>query len=168
MHLGGLPDKRRSGGLVRPHPHDEETTMDADAATLHPIEDYPLGRNRPDLLHTPTGKTLEDLTLERALDGGVTAEDLRITPSTLELQAQVAEAAHRPQLAQNFRRAAELTAVPDERVLEIYASLRPNASSKEELLAIADELETAFSAPINAELVRDAARVYEQRDCLAD
>lgn len=143
--------------------------MDADApTTLDPQKDYPLGRHRPDLLQTPTGKTLDDLTLESALNGGVTAEDLRITPRTLALQAEVAEAAHRPQLAQNFRRAAELTAVPDERVLQIYAALRPNASSKDELLAIADELETTFSAPINAELVRDAARVYERRDCLAD
>lgn len=143
--------------------------MDADApTTLDPLQDYPLGRNRPDLLRTPTGKTLDDLTLEGALDGGVSAEDLRITPQTLGLQAEVADAAHRPQLAQNFRRAAELTAVPDDRVLEIYAALRPNASTRDELLAIADELESHFSAPINAELVRDAAAVYERRDCLAD
>lgn len=98
----------------------------------------------------------------------MTAEDLRITPRTLGLQAQVAEAAHRPQLAENFRRAAELTAVPDERVLQIYASLRPNASTEAELLAIADELETDYAAPINAALVRDAAAVYARRDCLAD
>lgn len=143
--------------------------MDADGTTtLDPQRDYPLGRHRPDLLRTPTGKTLDDLTLERALAGDVTAEDLRITPRTLGLQAQVAEAAHRPQLAENFRRAAELTAVPDERVLQIYASLRPNASTEAELLAIADELETDYAAPINAALVRDAAAVYARRDCLAD
>lgn len=143
--------------------------MDANGpTTLDPQHDYPLGRHRPDLLRTPTGKGLDDLTLAAALDGSVTADDLRITPRTLALQAEVAEAHHRPQLAENFRRAAELTAVPDERILEIYAALRPNASTKAELLSIADELETDYAAPINAALVRDAAAVYERRDCLAD
>ncbi len=37
----------------------------------------------------------------------------------------------------NFERAAELTAVPDDRILEIYNALRPYRSTKEELLAIA-------------------------------
>lgn len=143
--------------------------MDADGpTTLDPQHDYPIGLHRPDLLRTPTGKSLDELTLEGALDGGVTADDLRITPQTLALQAEVAKAHHRPQLAENFRRAAELTAVPDERILEIYAALRPNASTKAELLAIADELDAAYGAPINAALVRDAAAVYERRDCLAD
>ncbi|MGX6447594.1 diol dehydratase small subunit [Patulibacter sp. S7RM1-6] len=142
--------------------------MATDTPALDPARDYPLGQHRPELLRTPTGRTLEDLTLERALAGEVTAEDVRIAPDTLALQAQVAEAAGRPQLAENFRRAAELTAVPDERVLEIYAALRPNASTKDELLAIAAELEETYGASANAELVRDAAAVYERRDCLAD
>ncbi|WP_246852242.1 diol dehydratase small subunit [Patulibacter sp. SYSU D01012] len=142
--------------------------MATDTPALDPGRDYPIGLHRPELLRTPTGRTLEDLTLENALGGQVTAEDLRITPETLGLQAQVAEAAGRPQLAENFRRAAELTAVPDERVLEIYAALRPNASTKDELLAIAAELEETYGASANAELVRDAAAVYERRDCLAD
>jgi propanediol dehydratase small subunit len=136
-------------------------------ADFDPVADYPVAANRPDLLRTPTGKTLDDITLTSVLDGTVTADDLRITPDALELQAQVAESVHRDQLAQNFRRAAELTRVGDERMLEIYNALRPRASSKEQLEAIASELETQFDASINAALVRDAARVYEQRDLLA-
>ncbi len=44
-------------------------------------------------------------------------------------------------VARNFRRAAELIAIPDERILAIYNALRPFRSSQAELLAIADELE---------------------------
>lgn len=129
--------------------------------------DYPLSGRRPELLRTPSGKTLDDITLEAVLDKTVTDDDLRITPETLELQAQIAEQTERPQMAENLRRAGELTRVPDERLLEIYNSLRPGASSKEELLKIAEELEGQFQAPVNAALVREAADVYERRDCLA-
>lgn len=137
-----------------------------DAATVA-VADYPLSSRRPELLRTPSGKTLDDITLEAVLDKRITAEDLRITPETLELQAQIAEQTERPQMAENLRRAGELTRVPDERLLEIYAALRPGASTKEQLLAIAQELEERHTAPVNAALVREAADVYERRDCLA-
>ena len=65
-----------------------------------------------------------------------------------------------------MRRASELTAVPDERILEIYNALRPGASTKGQLLEIADELE-GYDAPSSAALVREAADVYERRNCLA-
>lgn len=129
--------------------------------------DYPLSSRRPELLRTPSGKTLDDITLEAVLDKRVTADDLRITPETLELQAQIAERTERPQMAANLRRAGELTRVPDERLLEIYAALRPGASTKQQLLEIAQELEGRYEAPVNAALVREAADVYERRDCLA-
>lgn len=134
---------------------------------LDPQRDYPLGVHRPELLLTPTGKTLDDISLEAVLEGKVTAEDLRITKETLELQAEIADKVGRPQLAENLRRAGELTAVPDDRVLEIYNSLRPGASTKEQLLAIAKELEDDYGAIICTELVREAAEVYERRDILA-
>jgi propanediol dehydratase small subunit len=105
--------------------------------------------------------------LDAVLNGEVTAEDLRITPQTLRLQAEIADAVRRPQLAQNMRRAAELTAVPDERILEIYNALRPRASTKQQLLEIAEELENRYSASVNAAFVREAAEVYERRGCLA-
>jgi len=127
------------------------------------VADYPLAEKRPELIRTATGKRLEDLTLEAVLKGEVTPEDLRITAETLEKQAEVAEAAGRRQLAQNLRRAAELTRVPDERILEIYTALRPYRSTKEELLEIAAELEQKYQAPLCAALVREAAEVYERR-----
>ena len=136
--------------------------------TLDPAVDYPLSVNRKDLLFTPTGKSIDDITLEAVVSGEVQAADLRITPDTLRLQAQVSEKDGRKQLGANLRRAAEMTAISDERVLQIYNSLRPNASSKAELEAIAEELESQYSAVLLAELVREAAEVYERRDVLAE
>lgn len=138
-----------------------------ESAGLDPGRDFPLATHRSDLIRTPTGKSLEQLTLDAVVNGDVTAEDLRITPRTLRLQAEIADAVQRPQLAENMRRAAELTAVPDERILEIYNALRPRASTKQELLEIADELEDRYGARTNAALVREAAEVYERRSCLA-
>lgn len=63
----------------------------------------------------------------------------------------------------NFERAAELTAVPDDRILEIYNALRPYRSTKEELLAIADDLENRYQAKICAAFVREAAGLYVER-----
>ncbi|CDL36747.1 Propanediol dehydratase small subunit [Citrobacter freundii] len=64
----------------------------------------------------------------------MTAQDMRITPETLRLQAEIAKDAGRDRLAMNFERAAELTAVPDDRILEIYNALRPYRSTKDELM----------------------------------
>ncbi|MBB3049383.1 propanediol dehydratase small subunit [Prauserella isguenensis] len=138
-----------------------------DQVELDPGSDYPLAAHRPELLRTPTGKPIDELTMQAVLSGDVAAEDLRISPDTLRLQAQVAERVGRTQLARNFRRAAELTALPDDLVLSIYNSLRPNASTKQQLTDIADRLEGEYSATLCAELVREAADVYERRDILA-
>lgn len=135
--------------------------------TLDPTVDYPLSMNRQDLLFTPNGKPIADITMEAVVSGDVTASDLRITPQTLRLQAQIAEKVGRNQLGANLRRAAEMTAISDERVLQIYNALRPNASTKSELDAIAEELETQYGATMLAGLVREAADVYERRDILA-
>jgi len=93
----------------------------------------------------------------------VTGADVRITPETLEMQAQVAESRGRTVFASNLRRAAELIAVSDERILEIYNAMRPYRSTKAELLAIADELQNKYNAKVTAGLVREAAEVGEAR-----
>ncbi|MHA3023462.1 diol dehydratase small subunit [Mycobacterium sp. BMJ-28] len=135
--------------------------------TLDPATDYPLSVHRRDLLFTPNGKSIEDITIEAVVAGDIESTDLRITPDTLRLQAQISERVGRPQLGANLRRAAEMTAISDARVLEIYNALRPNASTRSELDAIADELTTKYDATHLAELVREAAEVYERRDILA-
>ncbi len=128
--------------------------------------DYPMAEKRPELVKTATGKSLADITLDAVVSGAIKAEEIRITPQTLEYQAQIGDSIGRPQFARNLRRAAEMTAVPDKRILEIYNLLRPNRSTKAELLAIADELEGKFGAKVCAGFVREAADVYERRGVL--
>lgn len=155
-----------NGGKAAPKGNGSAVAVTAPAPAaggLDPARDFPLGTKRPDLVKTSTGKGLEQITLEAAIKGEITADELRITAETLDLQAQIAEKVGRPQLARNMRRAGELTRLPDDRVLQIYNALRPYRSTKAELLAIADELESKYGAKVNAAFVREAANVYERR-----
>ncbi|MCS6953016.1 MAG: diol dehydratase small subunit [Bryobacterales bacterium] len=120
-------------------------------------EDYPLAEKHPDQLRTPTGRPFAAITLHAAVAGEIGMEDLRITPEALEWQARIAESEGRTQLAENLRRAAELTRLPDERILEIYEALRPGRSDKAALERLADELERDYGAFRCARLLRDAA-----------
>ena len=124
---------------------------------------YPLAENMAEKISTPTGKPFTSLSYDKVISGEITAEDMRISPETLEMQAQVAESVNREAFAGNLRRAAELIAVPDERLLEIYNALRPYRSTKQELIDIANELDQKYGAKTAAGLVREAAEVYEQR-----
>ena len=73
---------------------------------------YPLrNRQRRDEVRTPGGLSLDELDLHGER---VSRDELRATPETLRLQAEVAEDAGRRELGANLRRAAELAAVPDE------------------------------------------------------
>jgi propanediol dehydratase small subunit len=128
-----------------------------------PSSDYPLGARRPDLVRTPGGIGLDELELHGE---GVETAELRATPETLRLQADVARAGGRAQLADNLLRAAELAPLPDETVLEIYAALRPRRSSAADLAAWAERLDE-WGAPVTAAFVREAAQVYAERGLLA-
>ena len=132
-----------------------------------PGTDYPLGSRRPDLVRTPSGLPLAEVTLAAARDGTLAAADTRATAETLDLQARVARAAGRRQLADGIERAAELTRVPDDELLAIYTALRPGRSSADELerwAARLDELGAAHSAAF----VREATEVYRERRLLGD
>jgi propanediol dehydratase small subunit len=131
--------------------------------SLDPSSDYPLGTNRPDLVRTPGGIPLDELTLH---DDRVAAAELRATPETLRLQAEVARTAGRAQLADNLLRAAELAPLPDETILAMYTALRPRRSTAAELEAVAEELD-GRQAPATAAFVRQAAQVYAERGLLA-
>jgi len=128
-----------------------------------PHRDYPLGSQRPDLVTTPGGIPLRELTLHGQR---VQSTELRATPETLRLQAEVASAADRSQLADNLRRAAELAPLADEVILDIYTALRPGRSTAAELELWAERLD-GYGAPLNAAFVRDALRVYAVRGLLA-
>ena len=131
-----------------------------------PIRDYPLGARRPDLVTTPAGVPLDGVTLEAVRAGTVTRGEIRATPQTLRLQAEVAAAAGRTQLAENLERAAELAAVADDVLLEIYTALRPRRATAEELAEWASRLD-GLDAPRTAAFLREAAAAYAERGLLA-
>ena len=80
-------------------------------------ENYPLGEKMSEKIKAQSGMALDDLTLDKVINGEIKSEDIRIAPETLEMQAQVAESVGRDAFASNLRRAAELIAVPDKRIL---------------------------------------------------
>ena len=131
-----------------------------------PTRDYPLGARRPELVRTPAGVSLDDVTLEAIRQGTLGADEIRATPGTLRLQAEVAHAAGRTQLGENLERAAELATVPDDLLLEIYTALRPGRATAEELEEWAVRLD-GFGASKTATFVREAALAYADRGLLA-
>jgi len=132
-----------------------------------PKRDYPLGTRRPDLVSTPGGVPLEEVTLEAARAGRLLAGEMRATPETLRRQADVARAAGRTALAENLERAAELAAVPDELLLAAYTALRPRRATAAELEQWARRLDD-LGAIRTAAFVREAAAAYAERGLLAD
>jgi len=128
--------------------------------------DYPLGVKRRDILKSPRGIPFDELTLENIENGKVKFEDFSISPEVLKLQGEIAVSAGRTQIAHNFARAGEMTKIPDARILEMYNSLRPHRSTKEEMLAMADELQNKYGATVCANFVREAADVYQRRKLL--
>jgi propanediol dehydratase small subunit len=109
-----------------------------------------------------SGRTVDSLTVEAVRAEDVGLADLRIHPDTLEHQATVAQQHGNPQLAENLRRAAELTRLPDDEVLAIYEALRPGRSTQIQLTELAGSL-AARGLPRCAALVAEAADVYARR-----
>jgi len=132
--------------------------------SFDPSRDYPLGTSRPELVRTPGGIALDELELHGER---VEAAELRATPDTLRMQADVARSSGREQLADNLLRAAELAPLPDETILEIYTALRPGRSTAAELEQWAERLESDLDAPLTAAFVREAKDVYAERGLLA-
>jgi propanediol dehydratase small subunit len=133
---------------------------------MDPRSDYPLGTRRPDLVETPGGHRLDQVTLEAARTGAITGREIRATPETLQNQAAVARATGRGPLAENLERAAELARVPDGELLAIYTALRPHRSTADELEEWALKLD-GWGARRTAAFVREAAAAYVERGLLA-
>ena len=127
---------------------------------------YPLGKNEADTITSKTGKKLSEITLEEIKRGNLTAEDIKISSEMLQRQGNVAMEADNPQMKANFERAAELVNVPDDVILTMYNKLRPNRSTKRELVLMAQELLEKYQAPHFAKLVLEAAEIYEKRGIL--
>ena len=128
------------------------------------IADYPLSEKRPELVRGPTGKPLGEVTLDKLVAGAIGMEDLRITAEALGHQAEIARAAGRPTLAENFDRAGELVDVPQDFIMQVYELLRPGrAQAKADLLSVANTLRANYGAERLARFVEEAAEVYERR-----
>jgi propanediol dehydratase small subunit len=135
--------------------------------SFDPVRDYPLGSRRPDLVRTPSGLALDDITLAAVREGRLAADELRATPETLRRQSAVALAAGRKQLAESLARASELASIPADVVLEVYTALRPHRSTAAQLEEWAERLESAHGASLTAAFVREARDVYAARSLLA-
>ncbi len=116
-----------------------------------------------DNVFTLSGRKVSELKIEDITTDNLGVEDLRISAASLGMQADAADAAGYRQVAENLRRAAELTRLSNEQVLEIYEALRPGRSSYDHLTAWAERLAGEFEAPLTAALIREAAEVYRIR-----
>ena len=117
-------------------------------------------------LHPRLAKKLTDITLDEVMKGHVGPDDIKISKEMLKAQGQVAREADNAPMEKNFERAAELVDVPDDVILKMYDKLRPNRSTKLELVMMAKELLEKYDAKNCARLVMEAAEVYEKRGIL--
>ena len=127
---------------------------------------YPLGEHERERIASRTGKKLSEITMDEVMKNHVAADDIKISRETLQAQGQVAKEAGNDPMEKNFERAAELVDVPDDVILKMYDKLRPNRSTKLELVLMAQELLEKYQARNCAKLVMEAAEVYEKRGIL--
>ena len=113
-------------------------------------------------VRSASGRGLDELTIDALHAGRINAEDFRISRAQLDAQSAAAEAGGYRQLAENLRRAAELTGLPNDRVFDIYAMLRPGRASVSELHDLAAELRRQ-DMPRVAAFIVEAADAYGTR-----
>ena len=128
---------------------------------------YPLGEHEKDRIYSKTGKKLTEITLDEITKGRISSEDIKISKEMLKAQGQVAKENGNDPMEKNFERAAELVDVPDDVILKMYDKLRPNRSTKLELVMMAKELVEKYMQKNCARLVMEAAEVYEKRGIFA-
>jgi propanediol dehydratase small subunit len=117
---------------------------------------YPLYRQDRERIALPSGRPIREFSLENLEAGRLGPGDLGIHEETLRQQARIAEEAGFPQLARNLARAAELTRLPNAKILEIYEALRRGGRTAGRLDALAREVEREYDATLVAEFIRDA------------
>lgn len=127
---------------------------------------YPLSENAPERVRAASGRPLAEITPDALQAGALGVADVQISADTLRAQAEIARQAGYTQLADNLARAAELTAVPNEELLQMYEALRPGRSTYAEMIALATRLEQTYGATETGRLAREAAEVYRRRGLL--
>ena len=134
--------------------------------TDRPGPRYPLGRHHRDAITTKSGLRLSDLNLGRVLDGELSPDDAAVSAETLESQAGFARDAGYEEVARNLARAAEMTRIPSDEILEIYEALRPGRSSYYQLLSLSQQLSARYGAEHTGAYIREAAEVYRDTGLL--
>jgi len=129
-------------------------------------QQYPLGQHRADEIRSHTGVALDQFTLDAVVDGKIGPGDATIHRETLEMQARIAEESGYPEVAANLKRAAELTDIPNQRLLEIYEALRPRRRTYFQLLALSQEIAGMYGADATARYIREAADAYRDTGLL--
>ena len=127
---------------------------------------YPLGEHERAQNASKTRKKLDEVTLDAVMRNQIATDDIKISKEMLYAQGQVAKENGNDPMEKNFERAAELVDVPDDVILKMYDKLRPNRSTKLELVLMAQELLEKYNAKNCARLVMEAAEVYEKRGIL--
>ncbi|MGH6854360.1 MAG: diol dehydratase small subunit [Aestuariivirga sp.] len=126
--------------------------------------DYPLAERHADDVKGKRGKPIGSITLDAILSGGITMDDLRITPDALRSQAGVSRDVGRTTLAANFERASELVDIPQDFIMRVYELLRPGrAKSAGDLLDAARIMRETHKADRIARFIEEAALVYGKR-----
>jgi propanediol dehydratase small subunit len=127
---------------------------------------FPLGRHHREDISTKSGRPLSELNLEQVLQGKVVSEDVSVSSETLELQAGFAREAGYPEVAANLTRAAEMTRIPNDEILEIYEALRPGRSTYYQLLSMSQRIASMYAAEHTGAYIREAAEVYRDTGLL--
>ena len=116
---------------------------------------YPLGEHEREQIASKTGKKLDEITLDAVMRNQIAPDDIKISKEMLYAQGQVAKENGNDPMEKNFERAAELVDVPDDVILKMYDKLRPNRSTKLELVLMAQELLEKYNAKNCARLVME-------------
>lgn len=90
-------------------PHTSSTPNTAVVDRVVTIEDYPISKKHPEWINLGQGRDLSHITMDNVMAGHITMDDLKISPSILKAQGQIAKAGGRDQIELNFSRAAEMT-----------------------------------------------------------
>ena len=117
---------------------------------------YPLGEHEREQIASKTGKKLDEITLDAVMRNQIAPDDIKISKEMLYAQGQVAKENGNDPMEKN----------PDDVILKMYDKLRPNRSTKLELVLMAQELLEKYNAKNCARLVMEAAEVYEKRGIL--
>lgn len=83
-----LAKELKSGEVQKP-----QQTASAKGNGTYTQADYPMLKKHGDIIQTPTGKSVKDITLESVLNEDVNIKDVRISSEMLHAQAQIAESA---------------------------------------------------------------------------